>query len=145
MSEVSSSRFGKKSNIKEMLIRNFFRQYPIALDTPDLDQLEIERNVGMQMEEFVLKNGSINSKALREFETRLAKDVGLNKKLPAPVNDIRSPLRTPNQVLSGHRTKRAQAGKGSTNLLAKGRNSSHQALNNKLARNRTQKTLQENS
>ena len=96
MSEVSSSRFGKKSNIKEMLIRNFFRQYPIALDTPDLDQLEIERNVGMQMEEFVLKNGSINSKALREFETKLAKDVGLNKKLPAPVNDIRSPLRTPN-------------------------------------------------
>ena len=47
ISAETSSRFGgKKSNIKEMLIRNFFRQYPIALDTPDLDQLAIERNVG---------------------------------------------------------------------------------------------------
>ena len=38
MSEAGS-RFGKKSNIKEMLIRNFFRKYPISITTPDLEQL----------------------------------------------------------------------------------------------------------
>lgn len=53
MSEVSSSRLGKKSNIKEMLIRNFFRQYPITLVTPDADQLEIERKVAQKMGDFV--------------------------------------------------------------------------------------------
>ena len=35
-SEVGS-RFGKKSNIKEMLIRNFFRKYPISISTSDMD------------------------------------------------------------------------------------------------------------
>ena len=94
MSEVSSSRAPKKSNIKEMLIRNFFRQYPITLVTPDADQLEIERNVARQMEDFVSGHqGSINSKELHEFETRLAKDMGLTKR--APEDHLRSPLGAP--------------------------------------------------
>ena len=49
------------------------------------------------MEEFVSSKhsnaGGINSKALREFETRLAKEVGLNRR--APEDKLRSPLGAP--------------------------------------------------
>lgn len=32
----TGSRFSKKSNIKEMLVRNFFRKYPISGDVSDI-------------------------------------------------------------------------------------------------------------
>lgn len=88
----ATSRFGKKSNIKEMLVRNFFRKYPIPLDMADLDQLQIERTVGMQMEEFVMASENVNSKALKEFEVKLAKLVGLKRQ---PHESVLSPLAAP--------------------------------------------------
>ena len=33
----TSSRFGKKSNIKEILVRNFFRKFPISGEVTDLE------------------------------------------------------------------------------------------------------------
>ena len=35
----TASRFGKKSNMKDILIRNFFRKYPISNDISDVEQL----------------------------------------------------------------------------------------------------------
>ena len=39
----AGSRFSKKSNIKEILVRNFFRKYPITGEVSDIQQLKIER------------------------------------------------------------------------------------------------------
>ena len=39
----TTSRFSKKSNIKEILVRNFFRKYPISGEISDIQQLQIER------------------------------------------------------------------------------------------------------
>ena len=59
------------------------------------------------MEEFISTNGNINSRALREFETRVANELGLKKRAN---NDIRSPLGAPiinrNNVLSSQGSKR---------------------------------------
>ena len=41
----TTSRFSKKSNIKEILVRNFFRKYPISGEISDLQQLQMERQV----------------------------------------------------------------------------------------------------
>ena len=49
----SHSRFGKKSNIKEILVRNFFRKYPLTGDISDMEQLQIERQVASEMDQFV--------------------------------------------------------------------------------------------
>ena len=46
----AGSRFSKKSNIKEMLVRNFFRKYPISGDITDIQQLQIERQVASELE-----------------------------------------------------------------------------------------------
>ena len=35
----AGSRFSKKSNIKEILVRNFFRKYPISGQITDVEQL----------------------------------------------------------------------------------------------------------
>ena len=35
----TASRFSKRSNIKEMLVRNFFRKYPISGEVSDIQQL----------------------------------------------------------------------------------------------------------
>ena len=51
-SEVGS-RFSKKSNIKEILVRNFFRKYPLDGNITDEGQLKIERKVAMEMDNFV--------------------------------------------------------------------------------------------
>ena len=32
----AGSRFGKKSNIKEILVRNFFRKFPLSNDVSDM-------------------------------------------------------------------------------------------------------------
>ena len=53
MSQGSSTRFSKKSNIKEILTRNFFRKYPISGEVSDVQQLQIERQVASQMDSFV--------------------------------------------------------------------------------------------
>ena len=76
----TNSRFSKRSNIKEMLVRNFFRKYPISGEVSDMQQLQIERQVASEMETFVAKNSQINSKNLQEFETRLAQEVKLARR-----------------------------------------------------------------
>ena len=38
-SDAGSRFMTKKSNIKEILVRNFFRKYPISGDVTDLQQL----------------------------------------------------------------------------------------------------------
>lgn len=48
-----TTRFGKKSNFKEMLTRNFFRKFPITGEISDIQQLQIERTVTNDMEKFV--------------------------------------------------------------------------------------------
>lgn len=64
----TGSRFGKKSNIKEILVRNFFRKFPISGDVNELEQLQIERTVAAEMEKFISATPQINSKNLYEFE-----------------------------------------------------------------------------
>ena len=49
----AGSRFGKKSNIKEILVRNFFRKYPLDGSITDEEQLKIERHVATTMDNFV--------------------------------------------------------------------------------------------
>ena len=67
------SRFSnKKSNIKDILVRNFFRKYPIGPEMKDIQQLQVERDVGTEMEKFIASTRDINSKNLNEFETQLA-------------------------------------------------------------------------
>jgi len=39
--------------MKEILIRNFFRKYPIVGDITDMQQLKIERTVAQEMEKFI--------------------------------------------------------------------------------------------
>ena len=73
------SRFSKKSNIKEILTRNFFRKYPITGEVNDTEQLQIERKVATEMDNFVKQTKQINSKNLHEFETKLGGEVGLKR------------------------------------------------------------------
>ena len=75
-----NSRFGKRSNIKEILIRNFFRKYPIVGDITDMQQLQIERKVAQEIEKFISQNQQINSKNLLLFEMNLASDLKLTKR-----------------------------------------------------------------
>ena len=49
----TTSRFSKKSNIKEILVRNFFRKYPISGEISDMQQLQIERQVAGEMDAFI--------------------------------------------------------------------------------------------
>ena len=61
----AGSRFGnKRSNMKEILVRNFFRKYPLSRDISDTQQLQIERFVASEMDQFVSTNQQINSKNL---------------------------------------------------------------------------------
>ena len=39
VSESGASRFGKRSNMKEILVRNFFRKYPLQGNITDTQQL----------------------------------------------------------------------------------------------------------
>ena len=52
----TGSRFSKKSNIKEMLVRNFFRKYPLTGEISDIQQLQIERQVASEFENYVNTN-----------------------------------------------------------------------------------------
>lgn len=78
------SRTGpKKNNIKEILVRNFFRKYPIAKDLNDKQQLQIEREVANQFEAFVVQTRDISTRNLTEFETRVAASVRLDRRASA--------------------------------------------------------------
>jgi hypothetical protein len=76
----TGSRFGRKSNIKEILVRNFFRKFPISGEVSDIEQLKIERQVAQQMDQFISTNAQINSKNLQEFENSLADQVNLKRR-----------------------------------------------------------------
>ena len=76
----TTSRFSKKSNIKEILVRNFFRKYPISGEISDLQQLQMERQVANEMDGFIQAQPQINSKNLHEFETQLAQQIGLKRR-----------------------------------------------------------------
>lgn len=58
ISQDVTSRYatGKRSNIKDILVRNFFRKYPLPSETTDLQQLQIERQVAQDMDRFVQSN-----------------------------------------------------------------------------------------
>ena len=76
----AGSRFGnKRSNMKEILVRNFFRKYPLDRAINDTQQLKIERFVASEMDNFVSTAKAIDSKNLHQFEMKLAQDVKLNK------------------------------------------------------------------
>ena len=53
-------------------MRNFFRKYPVDGQLKDIQQLQVEREVGLEMEKFIAQTRDINSKNLNEFETQLA-------------------------------------------------------------------------
>lgn len=76
----TTSRFSKKSNIKEILVRNFFRKYPISGDISDMQQLQMERQVANEMDTFIQQQPQINSKNLHEFESQLAQVIGLKRR-----------------------------------------------------------------
>ena len=63
-----------------MLVRNFFRKYPISGEISDMQQLQIERQVASELENFVNANNQINTKNLNEFEVKLARDCNLNRR-----------------------------------------------------------------
>ena len=68
------SRFqNKKSNIKEILMRNFFRKYPIGDQVTDAQQMLIEREVAGEFENFVAATREISTRNLTEFESSLAR------------------------------------------------------------------------
>ena len=66
--------------MKEILIRNFFRKYPMGGDISDIEQMQIERTVATEMETFVIRNAPTNAKNLHEFETQLAQQIGVKRR-----------------------------------------------------------------
>lgn len=81
--EVSSSqpqtRFNKKNNIKEILIRNFFRKYPIPIEVSDMEQIKIEKEAAYMFDEFVITTKEINSKSLAAFEAEVSNRLKLRR------------------------------------------------------------------
>jgi hypothetical protein len=76
-SDKYNTRFNKKNNIKDILVRNFFRKYPIGIEVSDMEQIRIEKDAALQFEEFVIKTGEINSKNLDTFEKQVANSLKL--------------------------------------------------------------------
>ena len=71
-SDYYNTRLIKKNNIKDILVRNFFRKYPIGIEVSDMEQIRIEKEAALQFEEFVIKTGEINSKNLDAFDKQVA-------------------------------------------------------------------------
>lgn len=71
-SDQYNTRLNKKNKIKDILLRNFFRKYPIGIEVSDMEQIRIEKEAAIQFEEFVVKTGEINSKNLDTFEKQVA-------------------------------------------------------------------------
>jgi len=61
-------------------VRNFFRKYPISGEVTDLEQLQIERKVGSEMENFIQSTQQINSKNLQDFEAKLSAECMLKRR-----------------------------------------------------------------
>lgn len=81
MDNASSTRFqNKKSNIKDILVRNFFRKYPLTATTDDLQQLQIERDVAQEFDRFVATTKEISTRNLTDFEHQLARQHNLTRK-----------------------------------------------------------------
>ena len=59
----------RKSNIKDILARNFLRKHPIDHTLSDSEQLQIERTVTDEIDQFVSQTREINTRNLHEFET----------------------------------------------------------------------------
>lgn len=73
------SRLFKKNNIKDILVRNFFRKFPIGIEVSDMDQIRIEKEAAFEFEEFVAANKEINSKNLTAFESKVAEKLRLKR------------------------------------------------------------------
>lgn len=69
----------RKSNIKDILARNFLRKHPIDTTLSDSEQLQIENTVTDEIDVFVSTTREINTRNLQIFEANLAKKVNLNK------------------------------------------------------------------
>jgi hypothetical protein len=80
-SQQQNTRFSKKHNIKDILVRNFFRKFPIGIEVSDMDQIRIEKEAAFEFEEFVIANKEINSKNLTAFETKIAEKLRLKRVL----------------------------------------------------------------
>ncbi len=80
-SQQQNTRFSKKNNIKDILVRNFFRKFPIGIEVSDMDQIRIEKEAAFEFEEFVIANKEINSKNLTAFETKIAEKLRLKRVL----------------------------------------------------------------
>lgn len=74
-----NSRFSKKNNIKEILVRNFFRKYPIGIEVSDMDQIRIEKETAHEFENFVNATKDINSKNLQVFEAQVSEKLRLKR------------------------------------------------------------------
>ena len=80
-SQQQNTRFSKKNNIKDILVRNFFRKFPIGIEVSDMVQIRIEKEAAFEFEEFVIANKEINSKNLTAFETKIAEKLRLKRVL----------------------------------------------------------------
>jgi len=78
-SSQQHTRFSKKNNIKDILVRNFFRKFPIGIEVSDMDQIRIEKEAAFEFEEFVAANKEINSKNLTAFESKVAEKLRLKR------------------------------------------------------------------
>ena len=78
-SQQQNTRFSKKNNIKDILVRNFFRKFPIGIEVSDMDQIRIEKEAAFEFEEFVIANKEINSKNLTAFEAKVADKLKLKR------------------------------------------------------------------
>jgi hypothetical protein len=78
-STSNNSKFSKKNNIKEILVRNFFRKFPIGVEISDMDQIRIEKEAANEFETFVKCTKDINSKNLQAFEATVAQKLKLKR------------------------------------------------------------------
>jgi hypothetical protein len=78
-SQQQNTRFSKKNNIKDILVRNFFRKFPIGIEVSDMEQIRIEKEAAFEFEEFVIANKEINSKNLTAFEAKVAEKLRLKR------------------------------------------------------------------
>lgn len=74
------SRLFKKHNIKDILVRNFFRKYPIGIEVSDIEQIKMEKEAAREFEGFIANSKEINSKNLNSHEHHLATKLGLVKR-----------------------------------------------------------------
>lgn len=89
------SRLFKKNNIKDILVRNFFRKYPIGIDVSDIDQIKLEKEAAKDFENFVAQTKEINSKNLNAHEQYLATKFNLKRSQTTHSQDNRGSFLSP--------------------------------------------------